>query len=60
MIFVFAMLYLGGLGHDYPSRVFGATLATFGGFAASQIMHLGMLISYSYFVGIMWLIEKQI
>ena len=58
LIYSFAYLYLREIDLGRMASTFGAMLVTFGGFSANEIMHYGMLVSFAYFVGIIYLVEK--
>lgn len=60
IIFIFTYLYLREIKLSSYASLLGAVAAAFSGFAANERMHLGMLNSFAFFIGMLWLIEKQV
>ncbi|MBN1169332.1 YfhO family protein [Candidatus Woesebacteria bacterium] len=60
LIFSFSYLFLREINLSKTASLFGGVIATFSGFSANEIMHIGMLTSFAYFLGIIYLIEKYI
>ncbi|MBI2035000.1 MAG: hypothetical protein HYT11_04675, partial [Candidatus Levybacteria bacterium] len=57
-IFLFSFLYFRKIGIVLFAAFFGATIVTFSGFAATQLMHFGMLVSFYLFLTQLWCLEN--
>lgn len=60
MIFIFSYLYLRQLKISPEIALFGGVVSAYSGYAANQIMHLGWLNAYAYFIGELYLVEKHV
>ena len=60
MIFIFTYLYLRQLKLSPEIALLGGVITSYSGYAANQIMHLGWLNAYAYFIGELFLIEKHV
>lgn len=60
LIGLFTYLYLQEIKLSRKSAIFGAISMMFGGFALNQLLHLDMIVTFAYFMGEMFLMERMV